>query len=287
MYPSVMNLRYMLSRIAHGQFMGRVIIKLGGGLITDKQQYKTPLKDRIDSVSRVISEIIDMGHSVIVIHGAGSYGHIEAKKWKISEGLDSEISENQFSAIDTIQRDMDELNSMVMESLRGVGISCESFPPRDWVNGIGITFAGDVSKFERNSEDIVPVIFGDVVPVIGEKKFGILSGDHLMVRLANELPDVVLCVFLLGDSSGLLTGPPDSDSSVLIERWSKSQGLVGEHDGAIDVTGGILLKLQCASEIVESSDHVWFMDGRVPNRMLEVLSKGETIGTRIVRDNQS
>ena len=108
-----------------------------------------------------------------------------------------------------------------------------------------------------------------------------------MVRLANELPDVVLCVFLLGDSSGLLTGPPDSDSSVLIERWSKSQGLVGEHDGAIDVTGGILLKLQCASEIVESSDHVWFMDGRVPNRMLEVLSKGETIGTRIVRDNQS
>ena len=287
MYPSVMNLRYMLSRIAHGQFMGRVIIKLGGGLITDKQQYKTALKDRIDSVSRVISEIIDMGHSVIVIHGAGSYGHIEAKKWKISEGLDSEISENQFSAIDTIQRDMDELNSMVMESLRGVGISCESFPPRDWVNGIGITFAGDVSKFERNSEDIVPVIFGDVVPVIGEKKFGILSGDHLMVRLANELPDVVLCVFLLGDSSGLLTGPPDSDSSVLIERWSKSQGLVGEHDGAIDVTGGILLKLQCASEIVESSDHVWFMDGRVPNRMLEVLSKGETIGTRIVRDNQS
>ena len=287
MCPSVMNLRYMLSRIAHGQFMGRVIIKLGGGLITDKQQYKTALKDRIDSVSRVISKIIDMGHSVIVIHGAGSYGHIEAKKWKISEGLDSEISENQFSAIDTIQRDMDELNSMVMESLRGVGISCESFPPRDWVNGIGITFAGDVSKFERNSEDIVPVIFGDVVPVIGEKKFGILSGDHLMVRLANELPDVVLCVFLLGDSSGLLTGPPDSDSSVLIERWSKSQGLVGEHDGAIDVTGGILLKLQCASEIVESSDHVWFMDGRVPNRMLEVLSKGETIGTRIVRDNQS
>ena len=277
----------MLSRIAHGQFMGRVIIKLGGGLITDKQQYKTALKDRIDPVSRVISEIIDMGHSVIVIHGAGSYGHIEAKKWKISEGLEPEISENQFSAIDTIQRDMDELNSMVMESLSGAGVSCESYPPRDWVNGVGMEFVGDISLFERSPEDLVPVSFGDVVPVIGEKKFGILSGDHLMVRLANELPDVVLCVFLLGDSSGLLTGPPDSDSSVLIERWSKSQGLVGEHDSAIDVTGGILLKLQCASEIVESSEHVWFMDGRVPNRMLEVLSKGETIGTKIVRDNQS
>ena len=36
MHSSVMNLRYMLSRIPHGQIMARVIIKLGGGLITDK-----------------------------------------------------------------------------------------------------------------------------------------------------------------------------------------------------------------------------------------------------------
>ncbi len=285
MYPSVMNLRYMLSRIAHGQFMGRVIIKLGGGLITDKHQYKTALRNRIDSVSQVISEIIDMGHSVIVIHGAGSFGHIEAKKWKISEGFDPEISENQYSAIDIIQRDMDELNSMVIESLNNAGVRCEAIPPRHWVNGVGTTFTGDVSIFERGSDDVVPVSFGDVVEIDDENRFGILSGDHLMVRLANELPDIVLCVFLLGDSSGLLTGPPDSESSVLIERWSKSQGFVGEHDSDIDVTGGILLKVQCASEIAYSSEHVWFIDGRVPSRMLEVLSSGQTIGTRIVHDD--
>ena len=84
MHSSVMNLRYMLSRIARGQFMARVIIKLGGGLITDKTRYKTVLRDRIDAVSEVISMIIQMGHSVIVIHGAGSFGHIEAKKWDIN-----------------------------------------------------------------------------------------------------------------------------------------------------------------------------------------------------------
>ena len=81
--------------------MARVIIKLGGGLITDKTRYKVVLRDRIDAVSEVISMIIDMGHSVIVIHGAGSFGHIEAKKWDISEGLKSEIAEQQISAIDT------------------------------------------------------------------------------------------------------------------------------------------------------------------------------------------
>ena len=75
--------------------MARVIIKLGGGLITDKTQYKVVLRDRIDAVSNVISHIIKMGHSVIIIHGAGSFGHIEAKKWHISGGLNLDISEQQ------------------------------------------------------------------------------------------------------------------------------------------------------------------------------------------------
>ena len=262
--------------------MARVIIKLGGGLITDKTRYKVVLRDRIDAVSEVISMIIGMGHSVIVIHGAGSFGHIEAKKWDISEGLKSEIAEQQISAIDTIRRDMNELNGMIIESLINAGIKCESLPPRNWVNGVGTRFSGDVSVFQRGPESPVPVSFGDVVDVDGVDQFGILSGDHLMVRLATELPNVILCAFLLGDAEGLLSGPPNMEGSILIDQWSDSEGFVGEHDTNIDVTGGILLKAKCASEISSSTEHVWFIDGRVPSRMLEILSRGDTVGTRIV-----
>ena len=285
MHPSVMNLRYMLSRIPHGQIMARVIIKLGGGLITDKTQYKVVLRDRIDAVSNVISHIIKMGHSVIIIHGAGSFGHIEAKKWHISGGLNLDISEQQYSAIDTIRADMDELNAILIESLAGAGIQCETLPPREWVNGVGTEFSGDVNVFKRSPESNVPVSFGDVVDVQGDRMFGILSGDHLMVRLAKELPDVLLCAFLLGDAEGLMSGPPGSEGSLLIERWSQSQGFFGEHDSSIDVTGGILLKARCASEIAGFAEHVWFIDGRVPSRMLEILSDGQTVGTRIVVDD--
>jgi len=263
--------------------MGRVIIKLGGGLITDKTRYKVVLRERIDSVSEVISKIIDIGHSVIVIHGAGSFGHIEAKKWNISNGFDSEISEQQYLAIDTIRADMDELNSIVLESLNGAGVQCESLPPRDWANGVGTSFQGEIRVFERTSESAVPVSFGDVVNVGQDGNFGILSGDHLMVRLTKELPNVVLCAFLLGDSDGLLTGPPGNEDSVLIERWSRTQGFISEHDTTIDVTGGILLKVQCASEIADAAEHVWFIDGKSPERILEILSDGDTVGTRIVQ----
>ena len=75
--------------------MARVIIKLGGGLITDKTRYKEVFRERIDAVSVVISKIVDLGYSVIVIHGAGSFGHLEAKKWHLSRGHIKEIIDEQ------------------------------------------------------------------------------------------------------------------------------------------------------------------------------------------------
>ena len=262
--------------------MARVIIKLGGGLITDKTQYKSVLTDRIDAVSFVISKIVDLGHSVIVIHGAGSFGHIEAKNWSISEGFDSDISEHQYTAIETIRTDMSELNSLVIDSLERAGVTCLSLPPRDWVNGVGASFSGDVSIFERDSDLPVPVSFGDVVENNDESRFGILSGDHLMVRLSTELPDVLLCAFLLGDAEGLMSGPPGIEDSKLIDVWNDSMGFIGEHDKGIDVTGGIHLKVRCASVISHSAQEVWFIDGREPSRLLDILSGIDVIGTRIV-----
>ena len=103
-----------------------------------------------------------------------------------------------------------------------------------------------------------------------------------MVRIATEVPDVVLCAFLLGDSDGLLTGPPRSEDARLIETWSESQGFTGEHDEKIDVTGGILLKARCASQISHHAEQVWFIDGRRPERLIDILSGQDVIGTRIV-----
>ena len=65
--------------------MARVIVKLGGGLITDKSEYKQVRRDRVDAVSAVIRELRNCGHSVIIVHGAGSFGHLEARKWRLSE----------------------------------------------------------------------------------------------------------------------------------------------------------------------------------------------------------
>ena len=64
----------------------KIVIKLGGGLITDKSRYKLVREERIMSVCKVISKLKKDDDSVILVHGAGSFGHLEAKKWHLSTG---------------------------------------------------------------------------------------------------------------------------------------------------------------------------------------------------------
>ena len=54
------------------------------------------------------------------------------------------------------------------------------------------------------------------------------------------------------------------------------------HEVDIDVTGGIGLKIDRALEIAKIVGEVWIIDGREPDRVLELLTSGETIGTKIL-----
>ena len=105
-----------------------------------------------------------------------------------------------------------------------------------------------------------------------------------MVRLGIELPDVAACLFLLGDVDGLMDRPPQQSGAKLIEQWMPSDGLESTHASDIDVTGGILLKAQCASMIANSVDRVWLLNGREPNRMLDAVMRDDTVGTKILSE---
>ena len=268
--------------VAISSRMSRVVLKLGGGLITDKSRYRHVRTDRIDAVSGVVRKLRDSGKSVVLVHGAGSFGHLEARKWGLARGKDDGSYESQIRAISRVRTDMDDLNTAVIESLNRAGVDCEAMPPRDWAIGVGTGFEGDLSDFVRDPGEPIPVTFGDVVDTSDSSKFGILSGDHIMVRLGCEMPDVTACAFLLGDVDGLMDKPPGEFDSKLLRTWNSKQTFSGTHDLDQDVTGGILLKARCASEISRRVEQVWFLNGTVPSRVLDVMSHGDAVGTRIL-----
>ena len=102
-----------------------------------------------------------------------------------------------------------------------------------------------------------------------------------MLRLSTEL-QVTHSIFLIGDSEGVLTGPPDESDSELITQLGPDTKVKGEHDVEIDVTGGIGLKIDRARKIASDVEEVWILDGRCPERVVELLRTGETRGTKIL-----
>ena len=138
------------------------------------------------------------------------------------------------------------------------------------------------SSSPTDPEEPVPITFGDAVDTLRDDEFGILSGDDLMLRLSIELPNVTHSIFLLGDSAGLMDRPPNQEDAQLLSSWNPKNKVASEHYSEIDVTGGIRLKINRASEIASEVDQVWLLDGREPSRMLELLETGRTIGTKIL-----
>lgn len=262
--------------------MAHILVKFGGGLITDKSQLKVINQEAITELSVLTHYLIENGHQITIVHGAGSFGHLKAKKWQISEGYIFDIEKEQNVAVAAIRQDMKELNSYITQELKIQGVEAISFPPSNWARGIGPNFKGSLADIANCMPNIVAITFGDVVDCEEPRKFGILSGDDLMVRLAKEIDGITHCIFLLGDTEGLLTAPPSHPNSKLVPTWSRNLAINGKHNTSEDVTGGIFLKLESAAEITQVVPNVWFLDGRKPNRVKELIETGHTKGTQIV-----
>jgi isopentenyl phosphate kinase len=255
--------------------MSRIIMKWGGGLISDKSSLCKPYTDRISVLAECVKQLVGQGHDVIIVHGAGSFGHIRARQFRLAEGEIAGLE--QMEAIDLVRSDMDTLHQLVISPLQSLPIS--SHAPRNFVLNTGPSFIGELSGF---LDPGIHITFGDVVDCEPPKQFGVLSGDDLMLRLSLELPDVTHVIFAMGETAGLMTLPgPDGK---LIPIWNRNMGFTGSHSEEIDVTGGIFLKAERASEISKHVEHVWFIDGTYTERIHEIIQTGHTIGTRIVNE---
>ena len=276
-----------------------IVIKFGGGLITKKDSFCTPLTQRISALASVVKRCIDSGFRVVVVHGAGSYGHIRSRYWRLKDGVlpnctfkSQKDCSTQEQAVTLVRQEMLELNRVVCDALKDVGVQARVHPPHRWVVGTGIHFQGDVKeRFLNHSADKeVDVTFGDVVPEKDPKKrFSILSGDDLVVRLSLELPNVTRLIFAIGGADGLLKKPPSHGGGLqdLIRLYTPRTAVSMVHNSKIDVTGGIGLKIDRGvhvSKVSKGSVDVFLVNGEYPDRVLSAclgLVKANFVGTRI------
>mmetsp|Transcript_16512 Transcript_16512/g.52628 ORF Transcript_16512/g.52628 Transcript_16512/m.52628 type:complete len:198 (-) Transcript_16512:50-643(-) len=177
------------------------------------------------------------------------------------------------------------LSALVAKSLERHGLGCRVHPPHQvGFTGTGPDFGGDVAgRFALAEGDrTVAITFGDVVECSGPQRFGILSGDDLLLRIATEVPGVVRAVFAVQGVDGLLRSPPeDGVAQDLVEDWRPGDPFSGAHDAAVDVTGGIFLKMERAGRMAQRGRAVTLVRGVRPRVIAACL--GDPVRGTLVR----
>jgi isopentenyl phosphate kinase len=256
--------------------MSVVLVKLGGSVITDKSTYRSFDQEGTDRLAR---EIASSGKRVVLVHGAGSFGHVLAHEHQLQRGY---LHEGQSEGVAKVQLDVRDLDLMVLRSLDRAGLPASSLPPSAFaLMEDGVLRDMDLGLFHRYLElGIMPVTFGDVV-LDSKRRFGICSGDQLMYLLAKEFrPELIV---FCADVDGIHTADPNLDPKAkLIE--TVDQGVLDSLPRTArvkDVTGSIYGKVEAMLRLAELGRQTMVINGKVPGRLQAAL-RGEKVKGSVV-----
>lgn len=256
-----------------------IILKIGGSLITDKFS-KIPKvnPENLKRISKEIASAYDKNTSLIIIHGAGSYGHVIVNKTGIDKGIKTEEQLKDFAETQRLQN---ELNCIVTKYLIEEGIP--AIPCQASVSAVmesGRLVNMDTSATEGLLDmGMVPVLYG--VPAYDKaQKCSILSGDQIAPYLAVKLN--AKKIIHATNVDGVFDSDPNKnpDAKLIPEINSENiDKIKGWLAGSIatDVTGGMFGKV---SELIEIGVESQLINGLVNGNIVRAL-KGEKIGTII------
>lgn len=254
-----------------------IILKLGGSVITDKSKECLFKEELMDKLSEQIKKA---NKEVILIHGAGSFGHIQAKKYQLDKGYNNKKQLYGFSLThERVQR----LNTMVLRSLQDNGIPAVSIAPHSVVKFNNHKLAEmNYNVFEEYLEkQFTPVTFGDVV-LDKKLRFSICSGDLLSIALAKHFkPEKVIYVI---DEDGLYSSNPKINNNAKIIESSTIEQLKSfstSLDSHADVTGGMGGKIEAIKTIAKLGIDTILVNGNKPNRVYKVLVEENALSTII------
>ena len=219
-------------------------LKLGGSLITDKNQ---PHTARPDTLKRLAQEIADALHlrqdlQLLIGHGSGSFGHVPADRHGTRQGVSSAAGWWGFVEV---YREARALNQLVLESLLEAGLPVISFPSSAAI----IAADGKVQSWDIQPMQaalvtgLIPLVNGDVV--FDARRGGtILSTEEAFAHLALKLnPQRIL---LAGIEAGVWQDYPACKqlAATITPATFDLQDRALSGAAAVDVTGGMRQKVE-------------------------------------------
>jgi isopentenyl phosphate kinase len=217
-----------------------VFLKLGGSLITVKDQ---PRALRAELLARLMVEIAAARRerpelSLVLGHGSGSFGHLEAAKHGTRQGVRSAAEWAGFAAVQAAAAD---LNHLVVAAANAAGLPVLNLPPSaSAVCADGMIESMALEPLRAGLDHgLVPLVYGDVA--FDQVRGGtIISTEDIFGYLAPRLPPGL--ILLAGIEPGVLTRWPDGEVVPRLAPGARLGEVGGSH--GYDVTGGMASKVQ-------------------------------------------
>ncbi len=261
-----------------------VFLKLGGSLITDKNQ---PHVARLEVIRRLAVEIAMARRAnpdlrLLLGHGSGSFGHVPARRYGTRQGV---RTSEQWQGFADVWKEAALLDRLVVDALHAAGLPALALPASAAVTSDnGRVVHWDLTPLTSAlGAGLLPVIYGDVI--FDQARGGtIFSTEDLFAHLAPELEPRQL--LLAGIEPGVWADYPACthlvDTITPLNYAEIAPALGGS--AATDVTGGMASKVEQALRLVQVVDglEVLIFSGEQPGAVQGALA-GQTPGTRICR----
>lgn len=270
-----------------------ILIKLGGSVITEKAKEFTARERDISRLAFEIKMSLKKYKGKIILgHGAGSFAHIPAAKYKTIGGLynmglkDTVGYRNSLFGTSVVEDAARRLNAIVISKFLAKKLPAFPFSPASFI--YSDTKNCVTSYFDPLIEalkvGVIPVVYGDVIM---DRKLGctIFSTEKILSLLAKKLRKkykirMIYCTDVDGVYNDMGKVIPKITGKNLKSIKSAILGAKG-----VDVTGGMLHKVQESLAIAEKYDIDTYIVNGLKKDVLYKSILGTKMGTLISNRN--
>ncbi len=261
-----------------------IFLKLGGSLITDKNNPHTPYPEIIQRLALEIANAKNERPDLKLVlgHGSGSFGHVAAKQFGTRDGV---YTPQQWAGFAEVWYQARELNILVVSALHTAGLPVIAIPPsailRSKDGQLETSYFDNIQA--ALEADLIPVVYGDVI--FDDIRGGtIFSTEDTFIHLAKVLKPAQ--ILLCGRESGVWKDFPKCTqliSKITPGNHAEIIAYLGGSAG-IDVTGGMIEKVNLMLNLVQQIKHlqVSIFSG-LETGMVHRALRGETVGTVIAQ----
>lgn len=256
------------------------VIKLGGSVLTDKAGGRLSINAPL--LGLLAAELAEISvRPLVLVHGAGSYGHPIVARTGIHRGLSDEESR---LAMGEAQRLQYVLCTEVASRLLDAGLPV--FPVQ--ASAAAVLDQGELVHFSYDvveglvGHGLVPLLYG--VPAVDRSRgCAILSGDVIAARIAVRLRIPLLVHATLTD--GVFEADPASDPGarriprIHRDNWRELRSRLGG-SAAQDVTGGMAGKVEALLKLAEKGLVSRIVSATIPGRITDAVA-GREVGTLV------